>query len=216
MNQAVWYNQWTFKLFKKYISGRILEVGCGIGSFTRMLSEHNNVYAIDIEKTYIDATKNITNVHVGFGDIEKGIYFFKNETFQTLICLNVLEHIENDTKALQNMFELLTSGGRLILLVPSHQFLYGKIDKAIGHFRRYRKKHLRKKLEKIGFQIEFSKRINSLGALGWLLNGRVLHEQVVDQKKLKLFEKIAPYVLPLENIIEPPIGTSILFVAQKN
>lgn len=216
MSQAVWYNQWTVDKFKDFLYGDILEVGCGIGNFIDFLAKFGNVWAIDIEKEYISKIKkeNI-KAKVGVGDIEKGKYFFNGQKFNSIVCLNVLEHIRNDQAALHNLNKLLKNKGKLILLVPAHQFLYGEIDRSIGHFRRYGKEKLHQDLKKAGFKIIKSNRLNFLGALGWFLAGRVLKETIVKQDKIKIFNLIAPLFLKLEGLIETPLGTSILVIAEK-
>lgn len=215
MGQAVWYNNWTLKKFNRYLFGDILEVGCGIGNFTDLLVKYGKVCAIDINQEYITKTRQNKKINVGFGDIETGKYFFKNKRFNSIVCLNVLEHIKDDNSALNNLFALLKPGGKLILLVPSHQFLYGSIDSAIGHFRRYSKNKLTTMLKKAGFEIIFSKRLNFLGAIGWYIFGRIFKNNAVKPGNIKIFNAVAPYVLSLEDLFATPIGTSILIIAQK-
>lgn len=217
MSQAVWYNRWTVGKFSSFLNGDILEVGCGIGNFTQLLKQYGKVWAIDIDNNYISQTKESVNgqVKVGFGDIEKGSYFFERQKFDTIVCLNVLEHIKDDRKAFENLYELLKPEGFLILLVPSHQFLFGQIDRSIGHFRRYAKKELEDNLKGTGFKLIKSKRLNFLGSIGWFIEGKILHKNKIDEAKVKIFNFFAPFFLNVENLIEPPMGTSILVVAQK-
>lgn len=217
MSQAVWYNAWIFDKFVNFLHGDILEVGCGIGNFTNFLTRFGNVWAIDVEKEYVIKTQKLLKekAKIGFGDIENGEYFFGNQRFDTIVCLNVLEHIKDDESALNNFFRLLKKDGRLILLVPSHKFLFGEIDKSIYHFRRYNKYEICRRLEEIGLKINKSRRLNFLGALGWFIAGKILKETSVKEKNIKIFNLIAPILLQFENLIEPPIGTSILIIAQK-
>lgn len=217
MSQAAWYNQWTLNKFKKFLSGEILEVGCGIGNFTNDLAKYGKVWAIDINNEYVEQAKNrvAEKAHIGSGDIEKGEYFFNDKKFDIVVCLNVLEHIKEDMKAVNNLYNLLKKGGKLILLVPVHRFLYGEIDRAIGHFRRYDKTELTKELKKSGFKIIFLRSINFLGALGWFLTGKILQKKIVGEGNIKIFNLLAPIILSVENLIEPPVGTSIIIVAQK-
>lgn len=217
MTQAVWYNQWTLKKFAKYLKGNILEVGCGIGNFTNFLKKYGNVWAMDIVDSYIKQTSQIAGrgINVGFGDIEKGEYFFAKQKFDTIVCLNVLEHIKDDKKALENMHELLKKGGYLVLLVPAFDFLMGEIDKSIGHFRRYNRSELKGILEDAGFEIIKNRVINFLGGIGWWFSSKLLSESRVNEGKIKVFNFIAPFFLSLENLVEPPLGTSILIIAKK-
>ena len=217
MSSANWYNNWTISIFKSYLQGDILEVGCGIGSFTKMLVPYGNVYAFDMDKDCIEQTRQVINSKekVGFGDIENGEYFFQEKLFDTITCTNVLEHIENDKKALKNMHHLLKPEGNLILLVPAHPFLYGKIDQEIGHYRRYTKKGVIDILTDIDFEVVHARKINFLGGIGWWFTGKILKETSVSEKKLQFFDKIAPFILPIEEKIEPLIGTSVLAIAKK-
>lgn len=217
MSQAQWYNSWTLNKFEKYLGGRILEVGCGIGNFTKILTSHGEVFAIDIEKKYLNRVEQDNEkVKAGFGDIENGKYFFKDTKFNCIVCLNVLEHIKNDELALKNMYKLMVDGGKLILLVPAHQFLYGGIDQAIKHFRRYEKNNLAKILEGMGFKVITARRLNFLGAIGWFIAGKILKAKIVNKSSIRIFNLIAPFILRMEDLIEPPIGTSIFIIAQKN
>lgn len=217
MSQAVWYNRWTLNKFKKYLKGDILEVGCGIGNFTPALTKYGKVWAIDIESGYLDQTRKVVNgeVLVGVGDIEKGKYNFGDKKFDSIVCLNVLEHIKNDREALKNLYKLLKDRGYLILLVPSHPKLYGAIDQSIGHFRRYDKNDLINQLKDTGCVLVSCKRVNFLGGIGWWVAQRIFKEKTVKEENIKIFNILAPLILPLEDIMEPPLGTSILVIAQK-
>lgn len=217
MAEAAWYNRWTINKFKKYLKGNILDVGCGIGNFTNELLKYGEVYAIDIKGIYLEKTKIATGgkAKVGFGDIEKGRFFFKNERFDSIVCLNVLEHIKSDKKALNYLSKLLNPNGHLIIIVPSHPELYGEFDKSIDHFRRYQKDQLKREIQNLGLKIIYAKRINFLGALGWWFSGKILKNKIVGEGKIRMFNLLAPFFLSLENIMEPPLGTSILIIAQK-
>lgn len=217
MSQAVWYNQWTLSLLDRYLSGKILEVGCGIGNFTKTLTKYGDIVAIDIIDDYIKKTKNLVGdiVKVGFGDVEKGKYFFKDRDFDSIVCINVLEHIEDDKKSIENLYKLLRKDGHLILLIPAHKFLYGKIDESIGHYRRYEDKDVVSLLTKTGFKIIRIRKINLLGALGWWFFSNILKDNTINKSNISFFNLIAPIFLPLEKLFEPPIGTSILVIAQK-
>lgn len=233
MNQAKFYNNWSLEKFKKFLRGKIIEVGCGLGNFTYDLSKYGEVVGIDIEKEFIakqqacliakqqaclinNFKKNGNDrIKVGYGDIEKGEYFFKNATFDTVVCINVLEHIKEDKKALENLYSLLNKNGHLILLVPAYRFLYGEIDKNIGHYRRYEPDNLDSKLKNLGLTIVKSRKLNFLGAIGWFIAGKILKNKQINEKKIKLFNLISPLLLFFENIIEPPMGISVLIVAKK-
>src|SRR3989344_110632 len=171
MNTAKGYNDWLFSLLKPYLNGDILEVGCGIGNFTKKLTGFGKVTAIDIDNLYVKKTAKVaSHARVGFGDIENAKYFFSNKKFDVIINLNVLEHIENDSIALRNMYKLLKPNGRLVLLTPAHMFAYGEIDKNLGHFRRYSKHELESKFAGAGFRVKYIRLINWLGLIGWFIS----------------------------------------------
>jgi SAM-dependent methyltransferase len=217
MRLASWYNNWLFSLVEPQISGRVLEVGAGIGNFTELLADKYKVTAIDLDRRYVKKLKKKfkDKVEVGLGDIEKGKYFFLDRRFDTLLCLNVLEHIQNDEKALVNTRKLLKSKGRLVLLVPAHQAAFGSLDKNLGHFRRYSRNDLVGKLEKLGFSVESIYYLNWLGFLGWFFNSKTFKRKVVPGNQLRLFNFLVRPFLLIEKIIKPPFGLSILAVVKK-
>jgi SAM-dependent methyltransferase len=132
----IWIRYVVFKV-KKFIKGKILEPGAGCGSFTRAYMKYSNsIILSDLDENSLRLLKeNYKN--------EKKIQIIKaitkniQEKFDTILYLNVLEHIKNDKLEIENALEKLNSGGHLIILVPAHQKIYGKLDKAVGHYRRY-------------------------------------------------------------------------------
>lgn len=217
MSQALWYNRWTLKKFEHVLKGDILEIGCGIGNFTTSLTEYGTVWAFDNNKTHLALCKKKVGkrVHIGVGDIENHSYFFKRKTFDTIVCMNVLEHIKDDNAALKNMHKLLKKNGILVLLVPIHPWLFGTIDAALGHYRRYKTQDVQQQLVNAGFSISFVRTLNFIGTLGWWIAGHVRKHTIVSEGNIDRFNKIAPFVLPFEDLVEPPIGTSVLVIANK-
>lgn len=206
MSTAGWYNNWLLRQIGKYLKGDILEVGAGIGNFTSKLSKYGKVTAIDYDQSYKNAN---------YGDIEKGKYFFGDKKFDSIVCMNVLEHIKDDKKALGNMFSLLKKNGRLILLVPAHEWAYGQMDKELGHFRRYSKGEIENKIINSRFLILNSRYLNWLGLVGWFVNGKILGKKIILEKQLRVFDYIARPFLLLEELIHPPFGISILVIGEK-
>ncbi len=216
MGRAKWYNKYLIGNIVPHLKDNILEIGFGTGNFTRSLSEYGEVTAIDINKEYLkNFIRENKKLDVGYGDIEKGKYFFKNTKFKTIICLNVLEHIKNEEIALKNMRNLLTDDGKLILLVPAHQVLFSKFDKLIGHYRRYTKNILSSMVKKSGWTIESIKYFNWISALGWYILIKIMKRMSMPKNEVGIFEKIAKYFLWTEKYIEPPFGLSILLIAHK-
>lgn len=215
MSDALCYNQWLLDNFRRYLSGEILEIGCGIGNFTKLLEKFGRVSAIDINNDYLQEVRKLgSRIFAGYGDIEKGRYFFRSKRFDCVVCLNVLEHIKDDKKAISNMYKLLNQSGKLVLLIPAHQSLYGSLDRSIDHYRRYSKEDVSLLLKQAGFKIISIKRVNWLGAIGWWLANKT-QDIYLKSENIKLFNLVAPAALFLEKFIEPPFGISILAIAKK-
>lgn len=222
MRKAAHYNKWLFSVTKKYVSEPILEIGAGIGNFTSLLADLGSVTAVDIDRKYLSSLKKLKhrNIKTGFGDIESAKYFFatqgsSKEMFNSIVCMNVLEHIDHDVTALRNMNSLLKKKGTLVLLVPSGKFAFGTLDTNLGHFRRYSKEELTQKLGEAGFTIERMRYLNLLGIPGWWFNSKVLKRKVIPSRQVWIFDKISRPLLLLERIVKFPIGLSLLVIAKK-
>lgn len=217
MQKAKSYNFRIFKLASKYLRGDILEIGSGIGTFTKDLVSLGNVWSIEPDPLNLKKTKILIGkkAKVGYGDIEKGKYFFKDKKFDSAICLNVLEHIENDSEAIKNIHKLLKKNGKVFLLTPAFMGAYGEIDKSLGHYRRYRINNLCNLFEENNFEIVQHYYFNFLGLVGWFVSGRILRRKYVDSKFVGLFNVVSRITLPIERFIKLPFGLSCIVVAQK-
>ncbi len=135
-------------------------------------------------------------------------------TLDSIVCLNVLEHIEDDAGALANARQILApSGGRLVLLVPAHPGLYGPLDRKVGHLRRYTRAGLERALRAAGFRVETLRWFNASGMPGWWLNSRLLGRDRLPAIQVSAFDVISRIALPLERWIGPPTGLSLFAVA---
>jgi len=134
--------------------------------------------------------------------------------FITILCLNVLEHIQDDEAALQRFSALLPSGGRLALTLPALKRLYGEIDKTVGHYRRYERPEIEEKLHKAGFRVEAIHFLNTLGVPSWYLNSCLLKRKAVLALQARLNDLLVP-LLKLESYCRPPWGMSLLVVGEK-
>ncbi len=211
---------WLFDQIEPFIGQRILEVGCGLGNLTKHLLDYEVVVGIDISKSSIDHV-NLTyahqgNVHAVQCDVTSpDLLNLKSYLFDTVISLNVLEHIEDDILTLKNIYEILIPNGQLVLIVPAFPSLYGTMDKAIGHYRRYTSHDLKQKLGDVGFEIGTQKYLNPIGAIGWFVNGKFLHRTVPPVGQLKIFNRLMPLVVALEHWINFPFGLSIFSISRR-
>lgn len=215
------YNRWIFEKIKPYLGKRILEVGCGIGTMTKFFLNKELLISIDNSDKYVKIVNprfsRYKNFTVFKHDIcSNKIVGLKKYNFDTVICLNVLEHIKDDIVILKNVKKILAPGGRLILLVPAVQKIYGTLDKALDHYRRYEKLELEDKLRKCGFLIQNSLYMNIFGMMGWFLNNRLLRRTILSERQLKIYNRLVPLFRKIEEIIKPPIGQSLLCICSNS
>lgn len=210
---------WLFEEIGPYVGDRVLEVGCGHGNLVRHLVDRELVIATDKDPKSVALVQeqfgHLSNVQAHAYDIvDSPPDFLRSCALDTVISLNVLEHVEQDVAALSHMTQLLRFGGRVVLIVPAHQWLYGSMDASIGHYRRYDKRAMAEKLQGAGLQVENQFYFNALGTLGWFVNGRLLRQRVPPAQQLRWFNWIVPVVRWMERQVHPPFGLSLLSVAR--
>jgi len=213
------YNGWLWKKVSPYIGKRVLEVGAGTGNMTRFLAARDSVVATDINPAYLAELRTrfegLPHVRICPLDLtSNGPYPELGSDFDTIVCLNVLEHLADDAGALRRMYDLLSPAGHLLLVVPSMPSLYGEIDRSIGHHRRYECHELRRKLEAAGFSVERVAPFNMIGALGWYVNARLLRRRAVPGFQSRINDLLVP-LLRLEDHLNCPVGLSLLAVARR-
>ncbi len=214
------FNQWMFDSLRPYMGQRVLEAGAGIGNFTGLLTDRELVVALELEEDRVaDLRKRFDaypNIRAEVGDLsDPSLLHLAAYNLDTIVCLNVLEHIERDVDALRYMNGVLAPGGRLLLLVPAHPWLYSTLDEDLGHYRRYTRRELQGKLESTGYQIERCFYLNLAGIAGWWLNGRVLKRRQLPGNQLKLYESLAPVFRRVEQGLGMRWGLSVVFVARR-
>ena len=215
------YNRWLYRQIRPYLGDRLLEVGCGIGNMTGYYVDRPLLVCLDLlpeslalVRSKFPAQPNLRTVQ---GDIcaESTIRALAPYAFDTAVLLNVLEHIADDAGALASIHRLLEPGGRLVLLVPAERYLYGTLDRALGHYRRYERRELRTLVEASGYRVDLLRYTNLAGILGWFLNGRVLRRRLLPRPQLALFNRLAPLFERLEGWVPPPRGQSLLAICSK-
>jgi glycosyltransferase involved in cell wall biosynthesis len=217
------YNRWLHERFEHYLGSRILEVGSGVGNQTRFfVDEREQVIASDIEPHYVRELvgrfgdrKNVKIASYGFPLSERDRQELLSSRVDTIVCMNVLEHIEDDTSTLADFASVLPSGGHLVLLVPAMKALYGTLDQHLHHFRRYAQDELRSAITAAGFEVETLRFLNRPAVPGWWLSSRVLKRRVVPRGQLKAFKWVMP-LLRLEEKTEPGFGLSLLALARRS
>ncbi len=214
------YNGWLGSKVRPHLGKRVLEVGAGIGTITRQIQAgREKVIALEADPYYAQRLANqfraspvVTPLHLSVEETDWGA--LARERLDSILLSNVLEHIEDDSGAVRHLRSVLPVGGRLVLLVPALPALFGSLDEAVGHYRRYTPDMIRAAVEPAGFEIERLEWLNLVGIAGWFLNGRVLRRRVLPPLQLKLYDRVAPLLARAEAMWKLPLGLSLLVVAR--
>lgn len=214
------YADWTFSLFAPYVRGAVLEVGCGVGTFTQRLAASpavTRLLSIDISTSAVQrcrASVPDPAIEIKLADVRE-----VDEAFDLVVCMNVLEHIEDDLGALRHMLALLKPGGTLFLLVPSHQFLYSSFDRESGHYRRYNKPGMDALIRKaapngVTFRQFY---FNTIGAIGYWAVYKLLRKAPLEDagSEIGMFDRV---VVPVQRHLEGrwiPFGISLVSIMTK-
>ena len=221
LQSATHYNQWIFSRIAPYLKERTLEVGCGNGNFTALIAQYcSQLVAVDLNADYVAQTKQrlsqYEHVEVIAADATE---MDSAQTFDTIILLDVLEHIEDDADLLLRLRRQLAPGGTLLLKVPAIAALYNPLDAAVGHYRRYTSQTLRQAILKAkdettpSFAEPKIDYFNAVGILGWWLNGSVLKRSTPPGQQVGLFDRCVPLFQTVEDWRSPPIGLSLFAAA---
>jgi SAM-dependent methyltransferase len=201
-----------------WIGRSVLEVGAGIGNLSQFFVDRERVVLTDTDPGYRETLRrrfggrsNVAVRELSLPDPGNG---FAGEPFDTIICLNVLEHIEDDRGALAAMRTLLAPNGRLVLLVPAVPRLYGSLDQALGHFRRYSPALLRRRLADATLRLRHLEYFNLAGMPGWWVAGKLLRLEVIPRGSLRLFDKLVP-LFRLERLLPWRVGQSLIVIGER-
>jgi glycosyltransferase involved in cell wall biosynthesis len=213
------YNHFLWDLVRPFVSRRVLEVGSGTGLMTKYLAGvAERLTATDLDPDYVALLgrqyAGAPNVEVRALDLARlADAGFAPGTYDTVLCSNVLEHIEDDARALHAMRGLLAPGGRVVLIVPAVKALYGSIDRNIHHYRRYDRREIEERLRGAGFAVEHVSHFNMVGVPGWWLNAVLLKRAAVPGFQARINDWLVPW-LRVERRFGPPVGMSLLAVGR--
>jgi SAM-dependent methyltransferase len=211
MAEADRYNAWLLERARPYLGTRVLEIGAGIGTFTGVLAEGSEVVAVEPDAALVPSLRAAApTAQIVEGEIDAA----PPGPYDSIVCFNVLEHIPDHAASLAQFNERLRAGGHLLLLVPAHPFLYGTLDRAFEHERRYGKRALQSLLRAAGFDLVALRRVNPVGALGWFVSSRILGREELPAGALRLYDRLVP-VLRLLDRVELPVGLSLWAVARR-
>ena len=221
MESAHKYMSWMLDPFKPYLRGDIVEIGVGHGSYCSQLTKYGNYYGIDIdERSVTSAKKKYPNTLFKQADI-LDIDFLESilpNKADSIISINVLEHIEDDKVAVHNLVNSLKSGGYLLLNVPALSALCNDLDRLAGHHRRYSKNDFIRLLSDMPVTIEKLSYFNPIGGFGWWLNRYRKHESLNSDSVNRQIEIFEQYILPISRAIDPLtksfFGQSVICIAR--
>jgi SAM-dependent methyltransferase len=222
MSEAHRYQAHVFGLIRPHVGARVLEVGCGIGTMSRQLAdvserlvciEPNPNCAVRAHEA-LDGDPRISLRMCHLEECSRSDLV--QERFDTIVCVNVLEHIEDDIRALRLFRDVVApGGGKVLIFVPAIQAAYGPLDAALGHHRRYTKRSLADAFASAGLDVVDLRYTNPIGLLGWMYNAHISRNIEHSPTQVRLFEQlVAPWALPLERLVSPPVGLSLFAVGR--
>jgi len=219
LSHARRFTEWQVAVLLPFMGSRILEIGSGIGNISRLLPKRDHLTVSDFNGEYLEILKSAFEgnelVSVANFDLtsDLNIEALRNEKPDTIVCLNVLEHIEDDEAALRRMRSILSPGGRLLLLVPQYKWLFGSYDRLLDHYRRYEKPDLKQKLESAGFRVCQLQGFNRASTPGWWWNAVVCKRKDMGRIQLKIFDTLVPLLKVIDRGLPMP-GQSVIAVAE--
>jgi SAM-dependent methyltransferase len=219
------YHRWNYEWIAEHVRGRVLDVGGGTGNHLGFLQDLELV-SIDLSSSCVaelrERHRALRNWSFEVGDITDPATVDRlgRASFDTVLSCNVFEHIAEDECAFRNAAALLKPGGRLVLLLPAHQQLYGSMDHLAGHFRRYSRQDAGRKLAAAGLEPVALRYVNLVGAIGWFVNNRLArHDDLSSGSingQIRMFDRfVIPVVKRLEGRRSMPFGQSLLCVGRK-
>ncbi len=220
---ATRFNQWMYDEIKPFLKGSILEIGSGIGNISRYiindglpitLSDYNKEYCDRLAKLFPGNSNvlGILQIDLLLPDFTEK-YILLKEKFDSIVLLNVIEHIADDSKAVKNCKYMLKPGGHLIVLAPAYQWLYCRFDKELGHYRRYSLTKM-KQLVKSHLEIIGARHFNCFGIFGWLLFGKILRKKMLGSE-MNSFDRLVFLAKILDKLVFKTIGLSVIVTGKK-
>jgi SAM-dependent methyltransferase len=206
------FNAWMADTIRPFCGKRVLEIGSGTGNLTRRLVPRDAYVASDVNPLYLQTLRSLTldrpYLDVTLTDVTRGDTFPAREGgFDTVVCLNVIEHVDDDVGALRNIRAALGPGGRAIVLVPQGPGLLGTLDQVLGHRRRYTEGELRRVIAEAGLETTEVLRFNRVSWPAWWLNGKLLRRRTFGLVQIKLLNLLTPLFRLVDRVLPfPPLS----------
>lgn len=219
MSAAPNYNRWQYDEIAPHLGRRILEVGSGIGNMSQLMADArpDALVCTDLDPWYRRklAERFAGQPAVSVDELElpddAAAARFADRRLDTVVALNVVEHIRDDVGALRTMRSLVGTDGRVVILVPALPSIHGSLDDDLGHWRRYTPATLRGAFEAAGLRVTKLWWFNRVGVAGWWLNAKVRKVRRIPLDQLRAFDAMVP-ALRLERFLPLPFGQSLIAV----
>ncbi len=212
------YNRWIYSQIAPYLGNRILDVGCAIGNITQFYADRELIIGVDVIPEELEvarerfAGKNYEAYHLDVSS--PALLQFRDRNLDTAVCLNVLEHVEDDVHAMRNLRDTLAPGARLCMLVPVNKWLYGPMDAIDHHYRRYTKAEMNAKIADAGLILEHQNYFNMLGIAAWFFTNRVMRRSMAAPAQYSIYDKLVPMLSRIEQVVSVPAGLSLVSVCR--
>ena len=212
------YYTWVLKQFQPWLTGTVVEVGAGIGTFSDFILSQPRVEKIVAIEPAENTFPTLRSRFAGNSRIEirKGYLtdYYRGLSANAVIAVNVLEHVRDDAEFLREAHTAVVPGGALLLFVPAIPAIYGSLDVAFEHHRRYTRRTLRTVIEKAGWKPRRISYMNLPGIAAWFMAGRVLRKKSVAPADAKAYDRLViPWLSRLESIVPAPIGSNLVAIA---
>jgi glycosyltransferase involved in cell wall biosynthesis len=220
LEQAPRFNRWMYDSIRPFLGGRVVELGAGRGNLTRWLKQQRELLGTDYRADYLaelqDRWGHLEHLRLAQLDLTQTPDYAVIREFKpdTVVCLNVLEHIADDTAVLRRLHEVLPGGARLVFLVPYNAKLYSQFDRQIGHCRRYGKRELDIKMTDAGFGVERQFYFNKVGVAAWWFGNVLFRQRTLTPGQLRVYNFLTP-LFRLLDVLLPTTGLSTVVVARK-
>ncbi len=217
------FNEWMYDRIRPHCSGKILEIGSGIGNISEyFVRDKSNITLSDLRENYLDfLRKNFQNKNAKIINLDIVGPSFEdylanlNEPYDTVFALNVIEHIERDDIAIKNIYRMLKPGGKVVILVPAYQSLYNTFDKSLEHYRRYTAQTMSSVISGAGFDIEKADYFNAAGIAGWWFTGSIMKKETIPQGQMKLYNALVPIFKIVDKVLMNKVGLSTVVIGRK-
>ncbi len=220
IGEADKYADWQFDVLAPYIGGNVLELGGGIGTITQRILVHPSVTSCtvtEINRKNFEVLRKMfdSRCKLALLDIGKCVPASFVNKFDTVVSVNVMEHVRDDHAFFRNCCKCLKKGGKIVTFVPAMNELFGSLDESVFHVRRYEREDLVSLANKNGLDIIRLFHMNFVGALGWFYHGRILRVRVHPKTDLVIYNRLVPLMRKIEEMVPVPFGLSLVLVAEK-